>query len=80
MTTEYKYRDFFGQDLLIGDLVVVSPKNYQGLVEGKVVSYNKSLITVYCQDGSSRINYRIKPGECVRYPNGESEYRGRIRN
>lgn len=39
-------KDFLNKDLAIDDEVVVTPKNYRGLVKGKIVAFTKLQVRV----------------------------------
>ena len=51
-------KDFLGQELQVGDIVVVAPKNYRGLVKAKVVSLTPQKV---------RLTYRVSRTETEEY-------------
>ena len=39
-------KDFFGQDLAVGDSVALTPHGYKSLVKGKIVGFTQQLVRV----------------------------------
>jgi len=39
-------KDFIGQELVVGDVVVTTPKNYRGLIKAKVVAFTPQKVRV----------------------------------
>ncbi len=39
-------KDFLGHELVVGDEVVTTPKNYRGLVRAKIVSFTTQQVNV----------------------------------
>lgn len=60
-------KDFVGNDLLVGDVVAVTPKGYRGLVKATVNSFtNKQVRLVYFDHCNYLVNYLAYPTSVVK--------------
>lgn len=60
-------KDFFGQELSIGDSVAVPPKNYRGLVKARIIAVTPQNIRVKYANPYEQ-EYLVPPGSVIRCP------------
>lgn len=61
-------KDFFGQELNIGDKVAVTPKDYRGLVEATIISLTPKNVRVTYNTSWSEREYLVPPDALIRFP------------
>ena len=74
-------KDVCGQTLEQGDIVVVTPKNYRGLVPAKIKNFTAMKVRViymntwnYGRPGRPE-EYLINPNDCVKHPDQSVDLR-----
>jgi hypothetical protein len=72
-------KDFCDNELQIDDIVIVTPKNYRGLVRAKVVKFTPKQVRLaymntwnYGSPGRYE-EYLVYPGDCVKHPDQTKE-------
>ena len=59
-------KDFLGKELSIGDSVVVTPKNYRGLVKAQVISFTAKQVRL---EYMNTWNFQSRPEQYLVYAN-----------
>lgn len=64
-------RDFLGQELELGDVVAVTPKDYRGLVKATVAAFTPKQVRLqYFNHNNYLIEYLTPPSYVVKIPKG----------
>lgn len=64
-------KDFVGNDLLVGDVVAVTPKGYRGLVKATVNALtDKQVRLVYFDHCNYLVNYLTYPDSVIKLKEG----------
>lgn len=62
-------RDFIGQELEVGDVVAVTPKDYRGLVKATVAAFTPKQVRLqYFNHYNYLIEYLTPPNSVVKIP------------
>lgn len=62
-------KDFIGQELSVGDVVVVAPKGYRGLIKATVNGFTPKNVKLVYFDHCNRIeDYLVSPNSVVKIP------------
>lgn len=66
----YDIKDFLGNDLQVGDTVVVAPKNYRGLVKATIEGFTpKNVRVIYPIHNDYLVKYLVPPSFIVKVDN-----------